>query len=159
MLIKEAIYSLYNNQKLVYIGESKNVLLRLGNHVNSKEFNQYEIFDTSFLTERERFELEARMIEKYQPPLNVKGKAGKRKNKQEEIPITAPNRFNLDCAVTLAEINPKALLRLLGEAEKEFLRRWEKERENDYYVKTLSRSQNHKGKIWETVYQNLLKEV
>lgn len=62
------IYCLLQDEKIVYIGQSKSVIRRIGWHLstNKKKFNKF-----SFLVlKHRRDDLEAELIEKFQPKYN-----------------------------------------------------------------------------------------
>lgn len=67
-VIEEGVYFLYNDDELVYIGESDNLYRRIGQHIASKEkiFNRFELYPT---TDRKR--LEGFLIRMFKPKYNV----------------------------------------------------------------------------------------
>lgn len=63
------VYCLFTGNKLIYIGKSNNVFLRIHNHTNDKDFDSY-----SFIVCENSFDasnLEKQMILFYKPPLNI----------------------------------------------------------------------------------------
>ena len=65
------IYFLYDGDKLVYIGQSKSILARIGQHMNTeKPFDSYALIECD---EEDLDSMEAQYIRHYQPPLNVVG--------------------------------------------------------------------------------------
>jgi len=61
------IYFLFNNKNLIYIGQSTNIIYRVGTHLKDKEFNRYAYI----LCSKERLlDLERQYLNKYNPSLN-----------------------------------------------------------------------------------------
>ncbi len=66
-----AVYFLFDADELVYIGQSKNMLSRIGQHIKgSKAFDSYTFIECG---EDELDGLEAAYIKQYQPKLNTVG--------------------------------------------------------------------------------------
>ncbi len=79
------IYTLYHNDKIVYIGETTCLMYRIGQHTKNKEFDYFKYFKTSSST-KQRKSIEASLILKHQPKYNI---ACKTKAKKKEIVLVS----------------------------------------------------------------------
>jgi len=67
------IYALINNDEIVYIGQSTNILLRISNHLTSnKVFDSWSIVENlgTYTTSKEVNRLEEKYIRKFLPKYN-----------------------------------------------------------------------------------------
>lgn len=67
------VYVLWEGDKPLYVGQSRNVLARLGSHASDpmKRYRMTDITLNAFESEREMVEAEARLIKELQPELNI----------------------------------------------------------------------------------------
>lgn len=65
---KYVIYFLFNYGILVYIGQTKKLLKRIGTHEETKAFNEIAIIETNV---NDILEMELFYIEKYKPEYNM----------------------------------------------------------------------------------------
>lgn len=67
-VVTEGVYFLYDDDELVYIGESDNLFRRIGQHIAEKikKFNRFEIYPTE-----SRKELEGFLIRMLKPKYNI----------------------------------------------------------------------------------------
>ena len=63
------IYFLWLENNLQYVGQSSNLLKRIGEHIASKAFDSYSFIECD-VSELERIEIEKAYIKQYSPPLN-----------------------------------------------------------------------------------------
>lgn len=63
------VYFLFYNDTLIYIGQSKRVLIRFDEHFLTKEFTSFSFIKCK--TSYETTILEREFIKKYNPPLNI----------------------------------------------------------------------------------------
>lgn len=68
----KGVYFLYDNEELVYIGMSINILNRVNSHVREKKmtFNKIKIVHTNFMDKKGIFDLESKLINKHNPRYN-----------------------------------------------------------------------------------------
>lgn len=68
--ITSGVYMLYKNDNIVYVGESSNILSRIGQHIKEgvKDFDEFEYFE---LEEEDRMNLEAFIIRIVKPKYNI----------------------------------------------------------------------------------------
>ena len=74
------IYALIKNNKIVYIGQTSNIVSRLGQHINSKkDFDSWSIVEHlgKFMHTLEMNKIELKYIKKFKPKYNYKTKKGK----------------------------------------------------------------------------------
>lgn len=89
--ITSGVYILYKNNNIVYVGESANILSRIGEHIreNMKDFDEFEYFE---LNEEDRMDLEAFIIRVMKPKYNMKGGSPSFKRKLE-IPLYSNEKY------------------------------------------------------------------
>jgi excinuclease UvrABC nuclease subunit len=63
-------YLLWKDDEIIYVGQSVNIIARIGVHSEHKEFDEYSYFELEHPTKDELNELEAALIIKYAPSLN-----------------------------------------------------------------------------------------
>lgn len=65
-----AIYFLFHEDKLVYIGQTKNLMMRVGHHIYRQKiiFDQYAFVEVA---EKDLNRIERELIEKHRPPCNT----------------------------------------------------------------------------------------
>lgn len=63
-----SIYFLINEGKIVYVGQSKNIFARIGDHIKSKSFDSYFVFSCQ---EENIDVMESFYIHKFNPELNA----------------------------------------------------------------------------------------
>ena len=70
---KEGVYTLFNNEEIVYIGYSRNVYVRILEHIvdSKKIFNRIMSFSSSHLSEEDALIMEMLLICKYSPEYNI----------------------------------------------------------------------------------------
>ncbi|MDE1545956.1 GIY-YIG nuclease family protein [Dechloromonas agitata] len=68
------VYFLVKEERIIYVGKSRDVYKRIGQHEKTKQFDRITVIECS---ERDVDRLELIYIEKFKPILNVLGKAGK----------------------------------------------------------------------------------
>lgn len=73
---KIGIYFLFNNNELVYIGQSTDIARRIQSHRNDKKFTDYSFIECN---ESELNSREKSLIQKYSPKLNISLKKTKSK--------------------------------------------------------------------------------
>lgn len=71
----KGVYFLFYNEKLIYIGQSKHILLRFDQHLLTKKFTSFSYIKCT--TNHEASTLEREFINKYNPPLNIALKAAR----------------------------------------------------------------------------------
>lgn len=66
-IVVEGVYFLYDGDELVYIGQSNNVMMRIGEHIKEgvKEFDRFEFYPTVDKTRLEGF-----LIQMFKPKYN-----------------------------------------------------------------------------------------
>lgn len=71
------LYALYDNEKLIYLGITRDIHGRIRAHKKDKKFSYVKclMFDKHRLDIQE---IERRLIERHDPPLNINGKAATR---------------------------------------------------------------------------------
>ena len=72
---QKGVYALVNNGSIVYVGESKDIRKRLGQHLveHSKWFNKFIVLAyVGYLGDYQRKQLETLLIQKYHPKYNVR---------------------------------------------------------------------------------------
>jgi excinuclease UvrABC nuclease subunit len=62
------VYFLFYNNTLIYIGQSKQILIRVSNHFYTKNFTSFSFVKCNKISEAEILERE--FIKKFNPPLN-----------------------------------------------------------------------------------------
>ena len=68
---RSAVYLLFDNGELVYVGQSVKPLQRIGQHQRDKTFDSYRIL---YCAENRRLYWESKLIDALNPPLNKTGK-------------------------------------------------------------------------------------
>jgi excinuclease UvrABC nuclease subunit len=70
LIYSSCIYFLYNAKKIIYIGETKNLMSRIGTHSKTKVFDEVSYFICNG-SDKQRKSIEASLIRKYKPCLNI----------------------------------------------------------------------------------------
>lgn len=82
-VVREGVYFLIKNGVVVYIGESNNILMRIGQHIAEgvKDFDSFEIYPTS-----DRKRLEGFLIMAFKPKYNISGGGNQNKYLEDWFP-------------------------------------------------------------------------
>lgn len=76
MIYSPVIYYLYDNKEIVYIGETTNLMYRIGQHSKTKIFDKVSYF-VSVESNKQRKSIEASLIRKHKPKYNINSKKKK----------------------------------------------------------------------------------
>lgn len=92
----KGLYFLYQNETLIYIGKSINIVFRIGQHLSDdhKMFNSFKILEVKeSIQDFELLELESAFINKYKPIYNIQKNKNRIKDSKDIFEF--PNVLNI----------------------------------------------------------------